>query len=305
MKLSELNTNLKIINNDVDFESLGLALEHYNDKPFLSFLYNEYFMKKILSNDAITAVVTTEQVAELLLKEKPSLGILISNDPKNDFYHIHNTLYESGFYKQNTIKSHISPTAILHPSVNLMGENITIGENTIIEPNVVIHDNVSIGNNCTIKSGAVIGGSSCITYVNEDNRNAIVKSLGCVVIKNNVYINSNSVIDKGRFNTTLIESHVIIDSLVYIAHDVIIKENTILLGGTVVSGYTVIEQDSYTGPNSTISDALLIQKNAKISLGAVVINNVKSNQTMSGNFAMDHTTCLKIQHYTKKKISKL
>lgn len=62
-----------------------------------------------------------------------------------------------------------------------------------------------------------------------------------------------------------------------------------LLGGRVQSG-----ENAYFGPNCTVKNGLKIGKNAKISMGAVVTQDVADNETVTGNFAIEHSKFLKI-----------
>ncbi|MGN1151821.1 MAG: hypothetical protein ACI4SN_06650 [Lachnospiraceae bacterium] len=47
--------------------------------------------------------------------------------------------------------------------------------------------------------------------------------------------------------------------------------------------------DSWVGVNATISNRIQVGNHARVSLGSVVTKDVKDGQTVTGNFAIDHT----------------
>jgi len=57
----------------------------------------------------------------------------------------------------------------------------------------------------------------------------------------------------------------------------------------------------WIGPNSTISDHISIGNSAIITLGSVVCKNVKSKQTVTGNFALEHRQFVRAWQNSRKK----
>jgi UDP-3-O-[3-hydroxymyristoyl] glucosamine N-acyltransferase len=55
-----------------------------------------------------------------------------------------------------------------------------------------------------------------------------------------------------------------------------------------VLGSARIGDDVWIGPNATISNQVQIGDGAAVSLGSVVVRDVRSGQRVSGNFAVDH-----------------
>ena len=114
-------------------------------------------------------------------------------------------------------------------------------------------------------------------------------SAGRVVLEDYVEIQHLSCVDRGVFGgETLIKKYAKIDNLVHIAHDDIIGERTHIVAGTALGGRVTIGSDSWTGINATISNGITIGDDATVSLGSVVTRDVPSDETVTGNFAIDH-----------------
>lgn len=184
----------------------------------------------------------------------------------------------------------ISPDSTIGKNVaigafSVIEENCTIGDNVIIETNVHIHKHTNIGNNTIIKSGAVIGGSG-FGFGKNDGKYDQVYHLGGVEIGENVYIGSNTCIDRGTIDNTIIENGVKIDNLCHIAHNVKIEHDSLVIANTMIGGSTLIKQNSYIAPSTSILNQLKINENSIIGMGAVVLKDVEPNSVYVGNPAV-------------------
>lgn len=174
----------------------------------------------------------------------------------------------------------INPTPIrkgaVHPSV-VIGQNARIGDDSVLAPNVVIADNVTIGNGCYIGPGCVVANDVVIgdnlnlvanvslgesTHIGNDvtiHPSTVIGSdgfgyapygqkkgwckipqLGHVVIGNDVEIGSNTTVDCGALDNTIIGNGVKIDNQVQIAHNVVIGDHTAIAACTGIAGSTKI-----------------------------------------------------------------
>lgn len=282
MKLSDLNFGK--VEKDGEFNWLGLTAEEYDEKKVLTFLNDEKYYKEIENNKSITCIVTTEEVAQKI--EKNKYGIIISNNPRKDFFELHNKLVKEDFYftkRDNQIseKAHISEKA------NIGSYNIIIEDDVIIEAGVTIYENVTIKKGTIIKSGTILGADG-FQYVRNKDDIIKVEPAGELEIAEDVVIHNNSVIDKGIFGKTFIGENTKIYNLVHIAHDSKIGKNVFLTAGVIVCGRVKIGDNSYLGPNCTIKNGLFLGENSKVSMGAVVTKDVKNNEVVTGNFAIPH-----------------
>jgi UDP-3-O-[3-hydroxymyristoyl] glucosamine N-acyltransferase len=144
-----------------------------------------------------------------------------------------------------------------------IGEDVEIGDGCRIYSRVSIYDRVKIRDRVIIHSGAVIG-SDGFGYVFHQGEYHKFPQIGDVVIEEDVEIGSNSCIDRGALDSTVIGRGTKIDNLVQIAHNVRIGKNCVLAAQVGVSGSSVIEDNVVVGGQVGIADHVRIQTGAII-----------------------------------------
>lgn len=270
---------------DAQFETLEYCTSAL-ETPFLTFMENPKFIEKI-SKFAVCILCKKE-----LLEKLPNgiKGIFVTENPKELFHTVHNMLSEQEGYRLTTFASKIGNHCQISPQAIIAQQNVIIGDRVIIEDNVIINDNVTIGNDCIIHSGVVVGGKA-FTFARASQKQILgLKDVGRVVIKDRVEIFSMTHIAKGILPTdvTFLDDDVKVDALVHIGHGVKIGKRTMVAACAVIGGNTVIGEDSWVGINATISNRIKIGNSARVSLGSVVTKNVENNETVTGNFAIEH-----------------
>jgi UDP-3-O-[3-hydroxymyristoyl] glucosamine N-acyltransferase len=234
-------------------------------------------------------IVQSEFKEKLKLQNNSSSTTVIffSSEPKNDFVRIC-----SEFFKKKQAHG-ISDKADI-------GENVKIGENAFIAAFACIGDDVEIGNDCQIGSGVSIangtiigdnvkiesntsiGGEGFGFVKNEGDQYETFPHFGKVIIGNNVYIGSNTCIDRGSLSNTVIENGVKIDNLVHIAHNVRIGENTLVIANSMIAGSTKIGKNVWVAPSTSIINGIKIGDNATVGMGSVVVKSVEENTVVFG-----------------------
>lgn len=123
----------------------------------------------------------------------------------------------------------------------VIGNDVVVGNNTTLVANVFLGDETQLGNDVTIHPGAVIG-SDGFGYAPYGGQKGWCKipQLGHVVIGNDVEIGSNTSVDCGALENTIIGNGVKIDNQVMIAHNVEIGEHTAIAGCAGIAGSTTI-----------------------------------------------------------------
>lgn len=288
MKLSEI-INLGIdchVVMDTQIDALGMATSHYIDEKVLCFLTDKKYTQDIIDNKNVVAIICTKEILDEI--NLPfNKGIVLSDNPKIDFFRIHNLLVDKNFYWKE-FRNEISEKAIISEYAIISDHSIKIGENSIIEPGVVILPGTIIGNGVIIRSGSQIG-TNGFQFINNGDSVFSVKTGGRAIIKDGVEIQHNCCVDRGVLGgDTILEKDVKLDNCVHIAHDDHIGERTFITAGVKLAGRVIIGKDCWLGVNSTFSNGIVIGDNCKISLGSVVTQDVKSNTTVTGNFAIDH-----------------
>lgn len=183
--------------------------------------------------------------------------------------------------------TYISPKVKLGRNVRIghnctLDGDIAIGDGTVIWNNVTIINRVRIGANCDIHSGAVIGHDGYAYTEDAEHRKTMVKHFGGVSIGDNVLIGENVCISRGTIDDTVLESGVKIDALGHIAHNCWFEQDAAMAVPCSVSGSVHIGRNGYLA-GSIIRNQCTIGQNAFVGLGAVVVKDVESGQTVVGN----------------------
>ena len=197
------------------------------------------------------------------------------------------------FYYQEPSRPQIGRFTYLSPEVKLgknvrIGHNctldgdITIGDNTIIWNGVTVINRVRIGKNCEIQSGAVIGHDG-YGYVEDENHvKKMIRHFGGVTIGDNVLISSNVCVVRGTIDDTVIGSGAKIDNLSHIAHNCQIGSDVSLAFPCRLGGSSQIMENAYIAAG-TIRDHCVVEKDAFVGMGAIVVKDVAAEQTVVGN----------------------
>ena len=181
-----------------------------------------------------------------------------------------------------------------------IGENCIIGNNSIIYPGVKIYNSSIIGDNCIVHANSVIGSDGFGYAPTKNGGYTTIPQIGNVIIKNNVSIGSNTVIDRATLNSTIIEEGSKLDNLIQIAHNVIIGENTVIAAQSGISGSTSIGKNSMLGGQVGIVGHLKMGDNIKYAAQTGVTKNMKGDQTLIGYPAMSKEKYIKSYIIFKK-----
>ena len=294
----------------------SLESAHQNS---ISFFNNPKYSDLLKSTKA--AVVIINRVD---LPDRSGTSIVIDN-PYLYFAKVSQLLNTS-----KTLKKEIHKSAIIHPSCKLgqdvyIGPNVVIEENvslgddviihagsiiesdsaignaSVIHPHVVIKANTIIGKNCILYAGCIIG-SDGFGYAKDDSKWLAIPQIGRVLLGDNVDIGSNSTIDRGALDDTIISSGVKIDNLVQIGHNCLVGENTIIAGCVGIAGSAKIGKNCAIGGAAMILGHLSITDNVTISPGSMITRSIKTSGTYTALMPFqDHETWLK----TAAKIKRL
>ena len=184
-----------------------------------------------------------------------------------------------------------------------IGSGVHIGANCRIGDNVTIEKSI-IGNSVTIKSGARIGLAGFGFEFYKD-RFIEIPHLGRVLIKDHVAIGSNTCIDRGVLEDTVIETASRIDNLVQIAHNVKLGAGCVLVSQVGIAGSTTIGGGTVLAGQAGVKDHLEIGKNVKIAAQSGVVKNIEDGQTVGGSPAVPignwHKQILFLSKQIKKK----
>ncbi len=190
-------------------------------------------------------------------------------------------------------RTKIGDNVKIYPHVYI-GDNVTIGDNCILYSGVKIYHNTVMGNNCIIHSGTVVGSDGFGFAPQDDGTYKKIPQLGNVIIRDNVEIGANTVIDRATMGHTILGEGVKLDNLVQIAHNVEIGANTVIASQTGISGSTKLGKNCVLAGQVGLVGHIEIADNVTLAAKTGLSKSVKEPGTIKFGYpAMDHKEYLK------------
>lgn len=212
----------------------------------------------------------------------PGKALLISDDPFRDFVTI-----GQYFYPFQAANKSIAPTAQIGNNTNIqpnvfIGNHVKIGSNCVIHSNVSINDYCEVGNGVIIHSGTTIG-SDGFYYKKRESGYDKLKSVGNVVLEDDVEIGANCAIDRGVTASTTIGKGTKIDNLVQIGHDTIIGKNCLIAAQAGIAGCITIEDQVTLWGQIGITSGITIAKGTVVLAQSGISKNTEQGKTYFGS----------------------
>jgi UDP-3-O-[3-hydroxymyristoyl] glucosamine N-acyltransferase len=132
----------------------------------------------------------------------------------------------------------IGPRVVIGPGCLVM-RGAHIGADTRLVAKVTVCHDVKIGERCLLHPGVVIG-SDGFGNAPEDGAWIKVPQVGSVSLGNDVEIGSNTTVDRGAIDDTVIGDGVRLDNLIQVGHNVRIGAHTAVAACTGIAGSTTI-----------------------------------------------------------------
>ncbi len=252
-----------------------------------------------------TACVTTEELSTSLPQ---GVIVLIAENPKLAFLKLNYAMYS-----EPRPQAEIKPSAVIAKTARIgencfigdhvvLEDNVKIGNNCILEPGCVISRGCEIGDNCRIGVGAHIShclmGNNCYIYGGArigwdgfgfmfmEGQHKKIPQLGRVIIGNDVEIGTNSCIDRGAMDDTVIGDGCRIDNLVQVAHNIKLGHGCILVSQTGIAGSCTFGDYVVCGGQSGFADHLNIGSGAQIAAQSGVMRDIEPGMTVMGSPAV-------------------
>jgi UDP-3-O-[3-hydroxymyristoyl] glucosamine N-acyltransferase len=184
----------------------------------------------------------------------------------------------------------VDPTACIGPQVSVdagavigararidagchIGRDAVVGEDTHFFANVSFHDRCVIGARGIVHSGAVIGGDG-FGFAVEDGVYIKVPQVGRVLMGDDVDIGSNTTVDRGALDDTVIEDGVKLDNQIQIGHNCHIGAHTAMAGCVGVAGSAHIGRYCTFGGAAMVNGHIEIADHVHITAGTLVSNSI-------------------------------
>jgi UDP-3-O-[3-hydroxymyristoyl] glucosamine N-acyltransferase len=199
----------------------------------------------------------------------------------------------------------IGPFALLGRGVSLgartrvaegasLGDGVVVGDDTVIGPRVVCCPGTRIGSRVILKAGAVIGGDG-FGYLPGPEGHSRIPHLGGCVLEDEVEVGSNSCVDRGSIDDTVIGRGTKLDNLVQVGHNVRIGARCLLMAGVGVAGSTRVGDGAILAGHVGVTDHLVIGAGARVAAKSAVFGDVAPGTSISGHPARPHRQFLRAQ----------
>jgi len=175
-----------------------------------------------------------------------------------------------------------------------LGDGVIVGEDGRIDARVVCYAGARIGRRVTLKAGAVIGGDG-FGYLSRGSGHERIPHIGGCIIGDDVEIGSNSCVDRGSLDDTVIGRGTKLDNLVHVGHNVRIGERCLLMAGVGVAGSTRLGDDVILAGHVGVTDHLTIGDRVQVAAKSAVIGNVPAGSIYSGHPARPNRQVLRAQ----------
>jgi UDP-3-O-[3-hydroxymyristoyl] glucosamine N-acyltransferase len=175
-----------------------------------------------------------------------------------------------------------------------LGDGVSIGEDSVLGPRVVCYPGAQIGRRAVLKAGAVIGGDG-FGYLSGASGHARIPHVGGGVLGDDVEVGSNSCVDRGSLDDTVIGRGTKLDNLVHVGHNVRIGERCLLMAGVGVAGSTRVGNDVILAGHVGVTDHLNIGDGARIAAKSAIFGDVPAGAVMSGHPARSNRQFLRAQ----------
>jgi UDP-3-O-[3-hydroxymyristoyl] glucosamine N-acyltransferase len=181
----------------------------------------------------------------------------------------------------------IAEDAVIEPSAfvgayTVIDEHCVIGANCWVGSHVHLYARTRLARNVIVHSGTIIGADG-FGYQRDDGGDLWrFPHLGGVDIEDDVEIGSNTSIDRGSLDSTIIGAGSKIDNQVHVAHNVVLGKRCIVVAQSMIGGSTSIGDDSWIAPSVSIRDGLHIGSNVFLGMGSIVVKNVPNGETVIG-----------------------
>jgi UDP-3-O-[3-hydroxymyristoyl] glucosamine N-acyltransferase len=199
----------------------------------------------------------------------------------------------------------IGPYAVLGRNVHIgarcrlgqgvsVGDGVVIGDDTTLGPGVVCCPGTRIGSRVVVKAGAVLGGDG-FGYLSDGKGHTRIPHVGGCILEDEVEVGSNTCIDRGSIDDTVVGRGTKVDNLVQVGHNVRIGERCLIMAGVGIAGSTRVGNDVILAGHVGVTDHLAIGDRARIAAKSAIFGDVPAGASFSGHPARPHRQFLRAQ----------
>ncbi|MBA3760321.1 MAG: UDP-3-O-(3-hydroxymyristoyl)glucosamine N-acyltransferase [Gemmatimonadales bacterium] len=175
-----------------------------------------------------------------------------------------------------------------------VGDGVVIGDDSVLGPGVICCPGTRIGSRVVLKAGAVLGGDG-FGYLSDGKGHTRIPHVGGCILEDEVEVGSNTCIDRGSIDDTVVGRGTKLDNLVQVGHNVRIGERCLIMAGVGIAGSTRVGNDVILAGHVGVTDHLAIGDRARIAAKSAIFGDVPAGASFSGHPARPHRQFLRAQ----------
>ena len=267
----------------------------------LTYAVSEKFLKIAMEHPDVGGVFIPLELFDFFNQQDSVKVALVSEKPDEHFFRLHNDLFENTqFYNGMPNTSLIPKSCYISPHA-IIEEGVIVGENCVFMERCIVKRGTVLGNSVKIKEGAIVG-AEISEQRSFGGKYVSIRHDAGVIIGDDVEIGQNTIVSRGLYGrNTTIGNNTRICANVFVTHCCQIGNNVLIAGGASLSGSVKVGDNVWIGPGVLTTNGIEIGNGANISLGSVVAADVKTNEQVTGNFAIPHVNFMRNWIKTKKK----
>lgn len=268
----------------------GLAPLETATPQHLSFLSHPKYQSQLAASKAACVIVSPQMRAIALARG----ACIVADQPYLYFARV-TQLWKKSL--PQVIRPQVHPSAVIdadafiHPRARIgalcvIERGARIGADTELKSRVTVGEDCVIGDRCLLHPGVVIGADG-FGFAPNAGAWEKIEQLGAVCIGNDVEIGSNTCIDRGALQDTIIEDGVKLDNLIQIGHNVRVGKHTAMAGCVGVAGSATIGAHCTIGGGAIVLGHLTLADEVNISAATVVTRSIRKPGHYTGMFPID------------------
>jgi UDP-3-O-[3-hydroxymyristoyl] glucosamine N-acyltransferase len=181
----------------------------------------------------------------------------------------------------------------LGPGV-VLEQGVVLGDDCDLGPHVVCYAGTRLGARVRIKASSVIGGAG-FGYISGPGGHREIPHVGGAVLGDDVSVGSNSCVDRGSVDDTVIGAGTKLDNHVHVGHNARLGAHCLVMGGAVVAGSARIGNGCILAGHSAVGGHITLGDRVRVGAKAGVISSVPDGADVSGFPARSHRDFLRGQ----------
>lgn len=187
----------------------------------------------------------------------------------------------------------IDPRAFVDPSARLgadvtvaafawIGPEVVVGDGSIVHPHAVLHSRTVVGRRCIVNAHVVLGGRGFGFVRDDDGAWVHFPQVGRVVLEDDVEIQAGSLVDRPALGETVVRRGTKIDNLVHVGHGARVGPHAIVAACSEIGASVVVDEGAWIGPHVCSLENIHVGRDARVGLGAVLLDDVAPGATVAG-----------------------